>query len=101
MGRRKMEWTACGVARSRRGKLLFVLEVGWGANADPPTDKQRAMLERKGLWADGMTRSQAWWIGRWFLGRVRVLPDLTEAEIAALRGRQEGRPPPPGRRYPE
>jgi hypothetical protein len=36
MGRRKMDWTARGVARSRRGKLLFVLEVGRGASPNGP-----------------------------------------------------------------
>ncbi len=94
MGRRKMEWTARGVARSRRGKFLFVLEVGRGANPGPPTDRQRAMLQRNGLWTEGMTKSQAWWIVKWCLGRVKVLPDQTEAEIAALRARREGRPGP-------
>jgi len=93
MRRKPMTWKACGVARSKRGKLLLVLEVGDGSNADPPTDKQKALLERKGLWVGGMTRSQAWWIGRWSFGRVKVAPDQTRAEVAALRKKKKKNPP--------
>lgn len=90
---KRMEWTPRGVARSRRGKLLLVLELGDGRSNEPPTEKLRTLLERKGLWADGMTTSQAWWIAKWSLGRVTVSPDQTKAEVAALRTRKQSRRP--------
>lgn len=93
MKRKRMEWSPRGVARSRRGKLLLVLELGDGRSTEPPTAKLKALLERKGLWADGMTTSQAWWLAKWSLGRVTVSPDQTEAEVAALRKRKEVRRP--------
>ena len=90
---KKMEWTPRGVTRSKRGKLLFVVELGGGRCTEPPTAKLRALLERKGLWADGMTKSQAWWVGKWSLGRITVSPDQTKAEVAALRERKKARRP--------
>ena len=86
-----MKFRLRGVKRAPKGKVLIVLEMDGGQTA-PASDPQRKVLCDRGMWIDGLTRSQAWWKHQWLYGKVTYAVYRTEAEIDRLRKARRGNP---------
>lgn len=71
------------------GKVLIVLEMDGGQTASA-TDPQTKVLSDRGMWIEGLTRSQAWWIHQWMYEKVTYAVHRTKAEIDRLRKKRRG-----------
>ncbi len=86
-----MKFKLRGVKRTPEGKVLMVLEMD-GGQTIPASDRQEKALGDQGMWIDGLTRSQAWWIHQWLFDRVAYTVHRTKAEIDRLRQARRGKP---------
>ena len=86
-----MKFRLRGVKRTPKGKVLIVLEMDGGQTV-PASDRQEKALSDRGMWIEGLTRSQAWWIHQWLFEKVTYAVHRTEAEIDRLRKARRGNP---------
>ncbi len=86
-----MKFKLRGVKRTPEGEVLIVLEMDGGQTV-PASDRQEKTLSDRGVWIDGLTRSQAWWIHQWLFEKVTYAVHRTKAEIDRLRNARRGNP---------
>ena len=86
-----MKFKLRGVKRTPTGEVLIVLEMNGGQTV-PASDRQEKALSDRGMWIDGLTRSQAWWIHQWLIEKVTYAVHRTKAEIDRLRNARRGNP---------
>ena len=87
MKKKPMKFRLKAVRRTAKGKTFLVIELD-GGNRKPASYWQEKALRAKGMWADGLTNSQAWWAFKWLLDKVKVSVDLSDAEIRMLKSRR-------------